>query len=1056
MNRLIAWFARNGVAANLIMITLLAGGLLTMGRIKKEVFPEISADLISVSVAYPGATPEDTEEGICVKIEEAIQGLDGIERITSTSSEGRGEVNVEVKEGADIRKVLDDVKSEVDAIDTFPEEAEEPVVREVTWRRQVINVAVSGNAGELTLKKIGERVRDDLAALPEVSLVRLVNARPYEISIEISEDALRRYGLRFDDVADAVRNSSRDIPGGAVKTRGGEILLRTKGQAYHGREFENLVLLTRPDGTRLTLGDVARVVDGFAETDQRADFDGRPSVLVQVFRVGDQSALQISAAIRNYVATEQARLPEGIQLTVWQDEVNYMKSRMDLMLRNARIGFVLVFLLLALFLQFRLALWVSLGIPVSFLGALWVMPGLDVSISIISMFGFIVVLGIVVDDAIVVGENIHTYQKRGEHGVRGAIAGAQEVAIPVIFAVLTTVAAFAPLLGVPGNMGKFMRVIPLIVIPTLLFSLTESMLVLPAHLSHEPRGKRHGLLGRIGRRWDRFQGGFAGGLEWFIQHVYRAALDFGLRWRYLTLSVGLGTLLVTAGLVFGGWIHFVFFPDVEADNVAAMLAMPLGTPASVTATGIQQLENAALKLQEELQGTAGEKRSGAIEHILASVGSQPYRTTLAQNAGNPSEVFAAPHLGEVHLELAPSEVRSVSSTEIARRWREMAGPVPGAAELTFTSSLVSTGDDVNVQFSGPDLEELKTLAATLKRKLAEFPGVEDIADSFREGKEEIQLQVKPAAEAQGITLTALGRQVRQAFYGEEAQRVQRGRDEIKVMVRYPASERRSLSNVEEMRIRTPDGMEIPFPQVAEARIGRGSSTIRRVDRNRAVSVTAGVDNAVTTAGEVLDALKARVLPDLLAGHPEVRATFEGQQREQRRSVAGLKRGFLLALLAIFAMLAIPFGSYIQPLIVMSAIPFGLVGAIWGHILLGYNLTIVSMFGIVALSGVVVNDSLVLVDYINRFRKKGGRLLDAVREAGVVRFRPILLTSLTTFAGLSPLLMEKSVQAQFLIPMAISLAFGILFSTFITLAIVPASYLILEDVRNGFRKLYGRG
>jgi multidrug efflux pump subunit AcrB len=1051
MHGLTAWFARNGVVANLLMFLIIAVGLMTTTGLKLEVFPEISTDIVTVSVEYRGAAPEEVEEGVCVRIEEAVQDLDGIKKLTSSASEGSGTVSIEVETGYDTREVLDDVKARVDAIDTFPEETEKPVIQEVTNRFQVINVSIAGDADELTLKRIGEQVRDELTLLPEITQVELKNARPYEVSIEVSEEALRRYGLTFDDVAQAVRRSSLDLPGGSVKTASGEILLRTKGQAYRGPEFEKLTLLTRPDGSRLQLSDVGRVVDGFEDTDQAARLDGMPSVLVQVYRVGDQNALDVVAAVKNYVEQARARLPEGINIITWADTARILEGRMNLLIRNAMSGLVLVFIVLALFLRLRLAFWVTLGIPISFLGAIAMMPHLDVSINMISLFSFILVLGIVVDDAIVIGENIFSKQKEIRSGLAGAIQGAQEVMIPVIFGVLTSVAAFAPMLFVPGTNGKIWRVIPCIVIPTLLFSLVESQLILPAHLSHHKPPKQRGRPNILLRIWNGFFDFFGDGLEWFVQKVYRPALQFGVEWRYLTAAVALTTLLVTLGLVGGGFVKFVFFPVVESDNIVANLTMPMETPVGTTAEAMRRLEASASQLEKEIVEQYG---SSPYIHVLTSVGEQPFRTQASRNSGSRNASFSGAHLGEVNIELIPSEERSITSSELASRWRELTGGIPGAVELTFTSDLMGGSKAIDVQLSGSDIDELRQVAGEIRAKLAEYPGVIDIADSFRGGKPEVKLAITSEAESLGLTLQDLGRQVRQGFFGEEAQRIQRGRDDIRVMVRYPELQRRSLGDLESMRVRTPDGGEVPFSTVAHAEMGRGFASITRVDRRRAINVTAEVDEAVANANEVLADLQAGFLPQLATRHPGIRYSLEGEQRDQMESVEGLFRGFVVAMFAIYAMMAIPFRSYLQPLIVMSAIPFGVVGAIWGHMILGLDVSLLSLCGVIALAGVVVNDSLVLVNFINTHREQTGKMKKSVVEAGVTRFRPILLTSLTTAAGVTPLMLERSVQAQFLIPMAVALAFGVLFSTFITLGLVPALYVILEDLQSAGRWAWG--
>ena len=1043
MKGMIEWFARNTVAANLVMAFIVMSGIVAVTTVREEVFPEIDLDRISVQVAYLGAAPEEVEQAVTIRIEEAIQGIDGIKQIQSTASEGSGTVTIELELGADARKVVDDVKSSVDAITTFPVETEKPIIRELTGRMQVTDIAVSGDIDLFTLKTITERVRDELTAIPGITQVDIISAPPYEISIEVSEVALRRHGLSFDQIADAVRRSSLDMPGGSVRTQGGEILLRTIGQAYRGEEYENLVLWTRADGSRLRVGDVATVVDGFAETDQFARFDRAPTMMVSVFRTGEQSALEIAALVNDYIEGAQARLPAGISLTIWQDTAQMLRARLSLMLRTGATGFALVFVALALFLDLRLALWVSLGIPISFLGAIAMMPSLDVSINIMSLFAFVTVLGIVVDDAIIVGENIFRHQEEHGDGLRGSIEGAQEIAKPVIFAVLTTVAAFMPLLFVPGMMGKIFRVIPLVVIPCLLFSLIESLGVLPAHLSHLKKRGKPGV-------WKRFQGLFSNGLKLFIRKVYEPGLSFGLRWRYLTAAVGLATLILTGGMVLGGWTSFHFFPSMEAPVMAAAITMPQGTPASVTSAAVEKLEVGAARVRARLLEETGQDY---FLHVAASVGDQP----MASRGGGPMgpiRSLAAAHVGEVTVELAPSETRVYTSEQIGLMWRDMTGPIPEAVDVNFNMSAMSPGDDIDVQLAGPNIDDLRAAAGDVKRGLAEYTGVYEISDSFRAGKEEMQLSIKPAAETLGLTLQDLGRQVRQAFYGEEAQRIQRGRDDVRVMVRYPQEDRRSLGDLEGMRIRTPSGGEVPFIQVAVVEPGRGFASIRRVDRNRAVNVTAAVDAAVTTAGQVIADLQERILPEVLASYPGVNYTFEGAQAEQVDAVAGLQRGFMLALLLIFALLAVPLRSYVQPLIIMSAIPFGLVGAVWGHFIMGLEVTMMSMFGLVALSGVVVNDSLIMVDFINRRRRLHKDIARAVREAGVNRFRPILLTSLTTFVGLVPLMTSKSFDAAFMVPMAVSLAFGVLFATFITLMLVPTAYLILDDIQRMTRRVFG--
>jgi multidrug efflux pump subunit AcrB len=1045
VKRLIGWFATNSVAANFLLIMIVAGGLFTIGRVKQEVFPEIRIDTVTISVPYRGAAPEEVEEGVCIRVEEAIQAVEGIKEIRSTGTEGLGVVVVELEPSADIERAVEDIKAEVDAIDTFPAETEEPIVKQAVMRTQVINVAVAGEADERTLRHLGQTVRDELVEIPGITHAELANARPYEVSIEVSEQALRRHGLTFDEVVAAVQRSSLDLSGGSLKTAGGEILLRTKGQAYTGGDFETLPLVVRSDGTRLLLGDVATVVDGFEDTDVWARFDGRRAVLVQVFRVGQQGALDVAAKVKAYVREAQARMPDGIVLTTWEDNSLLLQARLDTLIGNARLGFFLVLLVLALFLRLRLAFWVGLGVPVAVLGTVMMLPWLDVSVNLLSLFAFLVVLGILVDDAIVVGENVHTHQEQMRDPMRAAITGATEVAVPVIFGVLTTVAAFSPLLSIPGAMGKLVAAIPLVVVTALVFSLIESQLILPAHLAH---GRTHDVpRNAVSRRWKAVQGWVADHLQAFVRDVYRPFVERAIAWRYLTAAVGVAVLIVTIGMIQGRWVRFVFMPNVEGDNVVAFVTMPLGTPAEVTEQVVTRLERSARAVQGELDAEGAAEEGSIFHHILASIGEQPYRQRQEQDrTGGVGSSVSSGHQGEVNIELASAEHRRMSSVEVANRWRERTGPIPDAVELAFTSSLFSAGDAINVQLKGADVTQLAAAAEALKRRIVDYPGVFDVADSFRGGKQELKLRIHPTAEELGLSLADLARQVRQAFYGEEAQRIQRGRDEVRVMVRYPAAARRSLGDVEDMRIRTPEGSAVPFSAVAGAELGRGFATIQRADRRRVVSVTADVDETVTTPNEVVQALRADVLPEIMAAHPRVAYSMQGEQREQSEFLEAMRRRFYAAMLVIFALLAVPLRSYVQPLIIMTAIPFGMVGAIWGHVLMGWDLSMFSIIGMVALSGVVVNDSLVLVDYVNRLVRDGIPLREAIASAGGARFRAILLTSLTTFAGLSPLLLERSLQAQFLIPMAISLAFGVVFSTAITLVLVPAVYLILEDVK----------
>ncbi len=1047
MKSLIAWFANNGVVANLLMLIIIMMGVMGIFTVNQEVFPEFEAQMISVSVPYRGAAPEEVEEAVSIRLEESIQGLEGVKQITSTSSEGSASLMVEVETGYDTREVLDDVKARVDAISTFPLETEEPIVQEVLIRMQVINVSVYGDTDELNLKLLGERVRDEILALDGISQADLKSVRPYEIAIEVSEDALRRYGLTFDDVAQAVRRSSIDLPGGSVNSDAGEILLRTEGQAYVGEEYENLTLLTRPDGSRLRLADVATVIDGFEETDQWSRFDGQPAVMIQVYRVGDENAPDVSRTVRDYVQDSGRLLPPGTFIATWQDTSEMLEDRTNMLLRNGFTGLLLVFVVLTLFLRLRLAIWVAIGIPVAFLGALSTMQFTGMTINMMTLFSFILVLGIVVDDAIIIAERIHYRQDQHGESLKGAILGTQEVALPVIFGVLTTVAAFTPFMMVPGMMGNFTRAIPLIVIPVLLFSLVESQLVLPYHLSRHRSNPDKRKPNPIARVWNGFFEGFTHMLDWFVRVIYTPVLKAAVEWRYLTASIAVASLVLTLGMIYGGMIDYVFMPDMDSDNVIVALTMPEETPAEVTANAIENIERAALELGAELESEFGYP---LFRHVLSSVGERP---SAAQNPMSGGVAPSQAYLGELNIELIPGDARPLSSAQIGNRLRELVAPIPGVVELAYNTDLMTGGGKpIDIQLAGPDVDELRQVAAQVRSRLAEYPGVIDITDSFRGGKPEIELTIQPSAESLGLSLQDMGRQVRQGFFGEEAQRIQRGRDDVRVMVRYPAEERQSIGDLEYMRIRTPDGGQVPFATVAEAEVGRGFSSIRRVDRQRAINVTAGVDEDVANANTILFDFSSNQMPEILERHPQVAYSLEGEQQMEGEFVGGLTRGFVVALFVIFALMAIPFKSYLQPVIVMSAIPFGLVGAVIGHVALGFTLNFMSMLGMVAVAGVVVNDSLVLVHFINRNVSRHGSLKVAVYEAGAARFRPILLTSLTTTAGVTPLMLETSLQAQFMIPMAVAMASGVLFATVITLLLVPSLYLILEDFRSifGFR------
>ena len=1040
MNGAIRWMAKNHVAANLLMLVFLVGGVLLAPKITQEVFPEVSLDMIRIVVPYPGAGPEEVEDGILLKIEENLTGVDGIKEIRATAAEGVGTVLVEVREGMDADKVLQDVRSEVDRITTFPRDAEEPLISKIVNRREVISVVVHGDVSERSLREWAEQVRDDLLADPRITQVDLGGVRPFEISVDVPEENLRRYNLTLEQVAQQVRRASLDLPGGAVRTEGGEILLRTKERRYAGAEYADIVVLTAADGTRVRLGDIAVVRDTFMETDTSATFDGKPAAMVRVYRVGDQKPTEISRIVSAYVEEKGAMLPPTVKIATWNDTSELFESRMNLLLKNAAIGLVLVFLVLGLFLEIRLALWVMLGIPISFLGTLFLMPFLGVSINMISLFAFILALGIVVDDAIVVGENIYEKRQLGLPYFTAAVQGAQEVGTPVVFAILTSVAAFLPLVFVSGTMGKFISVIPIVVITLLLVSLVECLFILPAHLA---LGRRRTSQGRILTALERNRLRFAGGLDRFVSGPYRRFLDLCMRWRYVTLATAVAVLFLSVGVIGGGLLKFTFMPEVDGDVITASIQMPPGTPAAETARIQKYVEEKAMETVARFD--SGLEEGTVLRHLYSVVGG-----TIAGGGPAGGGTESGAHLADLALFLTRSEERGVSSAEIAADWRRRVGEIPGVESIVFKSNLVRMGANIDVRLAHDDFAVLTAAAERIKGELAEYPGVGDIEDNYARGKRELTFRLTPEARTLGITEEDLGRQIRSAFYGAEALRLQRGRNEVKVMVRYPEDERSSVWALENLRIRTPQGGEIPIAQAASIVEGRGFSAINRTDAKRVINVTATVDSREGNAQEILTALQGGLLRQLALDYPGLSFDLEGEEKERRESMASIKSGFLLALLAIYALLAIPFRSYTQPLVIMAAIPFGVVGAIAGHLLMGFSLSIMSMFGIVALSGVVVNDSLLLIDRINRNRRDGGSdLFQAISEAGQRRFRPILLTSLTTFFGLAPMILERSVQAQFLIPMALSLGFGILFATGIILILIPVLYLMLEDLRRLF-------
>ena len=1034
---IIAWFAANHVAANLLMLLIIVAGLISVFTIRKQTTPDFELNAIQVRVAYLGAAPQEVEEGVVVKVEEAIQDVKGVIRITGRANEGSGTVTAEVSSGTDIQEVLSEIKTRVDAISTFPALTEKPVIYKQEIPIHVVFVAIHGALDEFSRKSIAQEVRDELMQLPAVSQVEFLGDRPYEISIEVSEHVLRQYDLTMGEISQAVRNSSVDMPGGTIKSDGGDILLRTEGQVYSGNEFGSLVLRTFPDGTRLILNDIANITDGFVETDGFGHFDGNRTATLRVLASGEQNELTTAAAVQKYVAQKSLTLPDGVRMDIWVDRSHYLKGRLQMMSSNMWQGALLVFIVLSMFLRIKVAMWVVIGIPITFLGAMWLMPHgpWPVTINMMSLFGFIIVLGIVVDDAIIIGESVYTKIRADGHTLDNVIQGAHRVAVPATFGVLTTIAAFAPLLFIGGIAGPFFEAISVVVVLCLMFSLVESKLILPAHLVHAKldaideddlfRPQRSiGLWERFPRFFLKIQRRIQHGLAFVIENWYRPGVERAVDNRGVTAAIFIAMLILTFGTLASGIVKFEVFPSQPGDFIQVNLQMQVGSAPSERNKVLQVLEETILEMNEDY------------------IAENPDSLPMVQHVG----AFTRGDTGAVmFVEMPQSEDRPFNGAEISKRWRERVGEFAGVRELDFSdANHFGGGAPLSFRLSGDNAMNLEHAADELEEKLAEYDGVFDILSTADAGGAEIRLRIKPEAEALGLTMSSLGRQVRQAFYGEEAQRIQRGKDELRVMVRYPRDERRSIANLENMRIRTPGGDEVPFTAVADMSFGNGYSSITRLNRERTITVSADIDPEVVQSAEIIKTITEDYIPELLASLPGVSYGLEGASQEQVDLLRNLTIASIAALFLIYALIAIPLHSYSQPLVIMSVIPFGMIGAVIGHLLMGRSVSMFSLFGFVELAGVVVNDSLIMIDFVNNARLRGVAVRQAVIESGTQRFRAIILTSVTTAVGLMPILLERSLQAQTVIPMAISLSFGIIFATVITLFLIPALYLLQED------------
>ena len=1074
MKRVIGWAISNAPGMNVLMLALMLVGGACLYLMRREVFPEFELEIVMVTVPYPGATPTDVEDAICKKIEESIRSIDGIKKVTSIAQEGSGFVLAELRSDVrDVQKVMSEIDREVDRIPSFPELAEDPQIQQIVFRDAAIRVGVVGpgertRESELRLREVAEEIRDDILQLPAVSSASIMGTRPYQIDVEISEATLRSYGLTLEGVAAELRARNIELPGGQLKSEGQEILLRAKNRGLVGEEIGRLPVITRADGVVLTVNDLGVVRDEFEDVTSMGEINGEPAMVVNVERTKSEDLLKLVDEVERYVA--QKELPAGYEFEVWWDTSRDVRDRMRLLMRNGAQGLCLVFLVLALFLETRLAFWVALGIPISILGAGVALAWGGQTLNMLSMFSFLVALGIVVDDAIVIGENIYSHRQMGKTFTASAIDGAVEVLPSVTASITTTVIAFSPMFFVSGVMGKFMAVIPFAVIAMLLISLWESCFVLPAHLGH----RNHGFFRflaivtypirpvAIGLGWCSRHSGDA--LEWVCRRLYLPVLRTGMRYPLLPISGAIGICLITFGMVRGGIVQTILFPKSDNNFLQATLVFPDGTPAAETDAATRRMERAIRTVSRRVAEARAAREGRSIDKIYSTeldgdgepqtsgendlVG--PVRLTYRE-LGSITNIDNAAggggsgsHVGQIFVELYDTEIREIHSDDLLSQWREEAGEFPGVEKLTFASIGVGPGGkpiEFKLLAPGDKVDELVAAVEEMKRRLAEFDGVYDIADDNTPGKSEFQFRVKERALATGVTPTDLGRTVRNAYYGAEVMRLQRGRHEVKLMVRYPEEERTSLVNFREIRVRTDQGVERPITEVAEVDLERGFSEINRVDQLRSVTITADLDESAANADLIIQKLSERDAPELAQQFPSVRLRWEGQQEQSRESVGSLKQGFAVAVVGMYVLLVLQFRSYVQPLLILIIVPFGMIGAVWGHALLGLPLTLFSMFGLVALAGVVVNDSIVLIDFINSRIRAGVAPWDALVESGARRFRPILLTSMTTIAGLLPLLTERSFQAQLLIPMAASLAFGLMLATVLVLVLIPVFYIL---------------
>lgn len=1017
----LAFMAKNHVAANLLMLLFIIGGFLVAGRIKQEVYPSYELDIVNFSMSLPGATPEEVEEGILLPAEEAVRGLEVVKKIESTAEEGSGRMSVELIENSDPNRALQDIKNAIDRISSFPEESERPRVELAIRQRSTVTIAIAAEMDELTLHAFAERVRNDLLSHEEITQIEVYGIRNPEITIEVPTSQLRTLGLTLDDIARTVRAAARDVPGGEVRTDGGEILLRSAGRRFHASEYRDIPIVSGPSGTTLTLGDIATITDGFEDRDRVSTFNGKPGVTLWVHQTGNQKPLDIAQIIYDYVDRMNATMPDSVEMIVMWDRAREYRERLDLLLKNGVIGMALVLIVLGVFLTPKLAFWVGSAVPVCLLGGIMLLPAMDTTINMISLFAFIITLGILVDDAVIIGEEVFENIRNGLTRIDAAVVGVKAMAVPVCFAVLTNIVAFVPLIFVPGRTGRFFAAIPLVVITVFVISLFESLFILPAHLAHSRPIKTdgHGPLSGIAS----LQRYLASRFDRFTDHVYTPILSATLKYRGLTVAVFFSGLIVMGAWYESGRLNFTFNPRIEGDRVDAEITVPFGAPFSETTRVANHIEAAGLRAAD---------RFGPRDEVLTG-----WMNGQGRRGSNAADI---------NLVLVPQTERDFTPADFVSVWREEIGSLPGLETLYFEWEVGPSGSrGLTVELSHPDRLTLETAAHELAENLRTYAGVTDIDDGFAAGKPQLDLTITDEARSLGLTHEAVGRQVRHAYYGAEALRMQRARSEVKVMVRLPEAERRSLSNLETMIVRTPDGGEMPLFDAVDLQRTRAYTEIKRIDAQRVLTVTANVVPELTNVNKVRADLEANVFPQLQATYPGLTYGYGGRQQEQANAMQILMWGLGASLAVIFGMLAVIYSSYVEALITMLVVPFAIAAALLGHVVMGYDLSVVSVLGIIATCGVVVNGGLVLTVTMNKFLAQGMTPAEAARQASIRRFRPVLLTSLTTFMGLAPMIFETSPQARYLIPMAIALGFGIMFSAAVVLLMIPACHVLARGL-----------